>query len=341
MTSPATPQNEKKRLQSLRGLNLLDTPKEERFDRITRLAHRLFQVPYSALNLIDGDRQWGKSCHGIQSYEVSREHSFCAHTILQEDPMVIPDTHDDERFVENPQVTGDPGIRFYAGVPVHSPDGHRVGTLCVFDQQPREVSNEDIKSLGDLAVLVENELTFSELSDAQSQLKKDLSQAEKQAATDNLTGLWNRRATKELLTRELDKFERDGSPFSVALLDLDHFKDINDSYGHAAGDYVLRKAAKRINTSVRPQDSVGRWGGEEFLVILEETSRDEARTVCERIRDHFRNPPFTFEGETISVTISIGLADYRGESDSEEELIKRADEALYRCKDSGRNAVVC
>ncbi len=158
MSAASKPPNESQRLTALYGLHLLDTPPEERFDRITRLATRILNVPISNVSLIDRDRQFNKSHQGSDMQELPREHSFCAHSILAERPFVVPDARIDPRFAANPLVTGKPGIRFYAGQPISAPDGSVVGALCVIDRQPRILSEEDLQSLQDLARLVEREL---------------------------------------------------------------------------------------------------------------------------------------------------------------------------------------
>jgi len=154
----APPVDEMKRLDALRRLNLLDTPTEERFDRLTRLAQRLFHVPISLVSLIDSDRQWFKSAQGLPVREGPRDMSFCAHALLEPEVLVVPDALQDERFAENPLVAGVPRVRFYAGKKLYSPDGFAVGTLCVIDHRPRELDPADRQALIDLAALVQEEL---------------------------------------------------------------------------------------------------------------------------------------------------------------------------------------
>jgi PAS domain S-box-containing protein len=165
---PATPTNdeETQRLQVLFSLNILDTPAEERFDRITRLAARLFGVPFALVNLIDADRQWFKSRHGLDVAQTDRYGNFCSHAIGQDGVTVVEDASIDPRFLDNPLVAGEPMIRFYAGAPLAAPDGHRLGTLCVMDRRPRQFTAEDKAALSDLAAIVANELAAVELNRA-------------------------------------------------------------------------------------------------------------------------------------------------------------------------------
>lgn len=151
------PATEPDRLSSLRSLDLLDSPAEERFDVLTRLAARLFKVPISYVALVEDERQWFKSRIGLQECQTSREVAFCSHTILRNEPLVIPDTFADPRFAHNPLVTGDPHVRAYAGVPLRGPGGHNVGTLCLADREPHHFTTQDIEVLKEIGLLVERE----------------------------------------------------------------------------------------------------------------------------------------------------------------------------------------
>jgi GAF domain-containing protein len=164
--APEKPPDEDERLAALRALELLDTPQEERFDRITRTATRLFKVPISLVTLVDEDRQWFKSCFGTEIRETSRDVSFCGHTILRPAPFIIVDASLDLRFADNPMVTGPPYVRFYAGIPIHSTSGHTVGSFCVIDTEPREPTDEDLDGLVDLAGWAETEIQVVEFSRA-------------------------------------------------------------------------------------------------------------------------------------------------------------------------------
>ena len=152
-----TSQNEEQRLASLHGLSILDTPPEERFDRITRLAASIFNTPMASISLVDRDRQWFKSSYGLDAVESSRETSFCSHAVAAQDVLVVSDAFQDPRFSDNPLVTGSPRIRFYAGCPIFvGPDC--VGTVCVLDNRPRQIDDNSVSLLHDLAALAELEL---------------------------------------------------------------------------------------------------------------------------------------------------------------------------------------
>ena len=152
------PADEERRLASLRALRILDTDPDERFDRITRLASALFNAPIALVSLVDENRQWFKSCYGLNVKETSRDAAFCAHVVHDREPMVVPDTFLDARFAENPLVIGEPRIRFYAGYPLILNDGACIGTLCVFDTRPRPLEGADLARLRDLADLAMQEI---------------------------------------------------------------------------------------------------------------------------------------------------------------------------------------
>ena len=166
MIEAPIPKNEAERLQALKDLGILDTPREERFDRITRLALKVFEVPISTLTLIDKDREWYKSCQGLPLREGARAISFCGHALLEEDILVIPDTLKDVRFADNPLVIGEPHIRFYAGVPVKDLKGNRLGVFCIKDRVPREFPLEGQQLLKDLAAWAVLELQMHQLQES-------------------------------------------------------------------------------------------------------------------------------------------------------------------------------
>jgi phosphoribosyl 1,2-cyclic phosphodiesterase len=153
-----TSQNEEQRLAVLHDLKILDTPAEERFDRITRLAASIFNAPMALISLVDRERQWFKSTYGLDASETSREMSFCSHAVASRDVLVVPDTFQDSRFSDNPLVTGAPRIRFYAGCPIFV-GANCIGTVCVLDNRPRQIDTDTVGLLHDLAALAEIELS--------------------------------------------------------------------------------------------------------------------------------------------------------------------------------------
>lgn len=152
MVEARLPDDEEQRLAALEAYGILDTRTEEAFDAIARIASRLCQTPIALVTLVDEERQWFKACVGTEERETDRSVSFCAHAILEpEEVTYVPDAREDDRFLENPQVTGLPGYRFYAGAPIVTPDGHALGTVCVLDHEPRTLDADQLESLDDLA----------------------------------------------------------------------------------------------------------------------------------------------------------------------------------------------
>ena len=209
------PLNEKERIKTLKSLDVLDTLAEERFDRITRMAKRMFNVPIALVSLVDENRQWFKSCVGLVIQEASRDISFCGHAILDDDVFIISAASKDKRFVDNPMVIEEPHVEFYAGCPLII-NGYRLGTLCIVDHIARSFDSEDIAALKDLATTVELELSAIQI-----------------ATHDELTGILNRRGFLSIAQNTLSLSIRNNFPVTLAYLDLDKFKAINDNFGHA------------------------------------------------------------------------------------------------------------
>jgi phosphoserine phosphatase RsbU/P len=182
------PSDERERLADLRALKILDTPAERRFDRIVELARRIFAVPIAYISLVDADRQWFKSRCGLKPAATPRDISFCGHAILGDEAMVVPDARLDRRFADNPMVAGEPHIRFYAGHPLKGPGGHNVGTLCLVDHQPRELTANDLAILRQLAAMAEHELNVVDLIGVQRELLETKTQlvATRQRLADEL-----------------------------------------------------------------------------------------------------------------------------------------------------------
>jgi len=315
MRSPPIPADERERLKRLYCLRILDTLAEERFDRYTRMAQRLFQVPIALVSIVDADRQWFKSRQGLTASETPREVSFCGYTILDDEVFVIEDAKNDSRFDDNPLVTGPPNIRFYAGCPVPAGQGSALGTICVIDTKPRTFSEADRRLLMDLGEMVAGELVTTEM-----------------AMLDELTGVSSRHSFLALATKSFEDAKRQRSRLTLAYLDIDRFKDINDTLGHAVGDLALRETATILQSSFRSSDIIGRVGGDEFCVVLAGANGENARSVVEvvhrRLRDRNRE-----EARPYELSCSVGLAEYDPiRHHSFGELLEQGDAEMYRAK---------
>jgi diguanylate cyclase (GGDEF)-like protein len=328
------------KLANLHSLDAFYTPLEERFERITRLARRALNVPIAAITVVQEDRQWFKSVSGWQVTELPMSRSLCGEVLRDGKQMIVADTFEDLYLMDNPVVTGKPGIRFYAGYPLKDSERKTIGTFCVMDLKPRRPDPNFGTTLADLGEMAQRELLTVELANAQSALAAKLGEARRQAIFDPLTRLWNRRGAADLLDTTLQEASVHNHSVGICLLDIDNFKQVNDQYGHQIGDQVLRRVASSIVASVRPQDIVCRYGGEEFLVIVHDINERGCVDIGERICTGMRDLPIQTRDGKVPVTISIGVAmRNRGESITPDELIAVADAALYKSKREGRDRV--
>lgn len=332
---------EEKRLQAVQALGLLDQPEEERFQRITRLARRHFRAGTCAITLIDKDRTFFVAGDGLDSRDGGKRwDSVCSHVVAGKHPVIVSDQSSEAKDPIYHELIQRIGLHFYAGVPILSPEGYAVGSFCVMDHVPRRFSRRDLESLADFAAIVEDEMMFKKASIERRELVGKVEKLRFRAFVDPLTNVWNRGAIFDILRREVERARRSGHDLSVCMLDLDHFKRVNDNYGHQAGDEVLKEICIRIRSSIRPYDSIGRYGGEEFLIVYPETTAEQASTQAERIRKAAGGHPFSLGNDREElITASLGVAHFHPNDDIK-DLIERADEALYRAKAEGRNRVV-
>ena len=315
MIHPATPANEKTRIETLRSLRILDTSPEERFDRLTRLAKRLFGVPIALISLVDTDRQWFKSCQGLDASETPRDVSFCGHAILGDDILMVPDALLDARFHDNPLVVGDPKIRFYAGCPLAVPNGSKLGTLCLIDVEPRTLSDGDRELLRDLTSMAEQEIAAVQL-----------------ATMDDLTLLSNRRGFAALGQHALTLCARMERPAWLHFFDLDDFKQVNDRFGHAEGDRALRSFSSLLLKTFRDSDVVGRLGGDEFVVLVTNCTKKASEASLRRLQKavdaHNRTSARGYD-----IGFSVGAVAYEPiRHSSIETLLADADKLMYERK---------
>lgn len=446
--------NEDARLAALAEYDLENQNVPIDLDELVQLTARLFNVPIVLVSIVERDRQSFKASVGVDVCETGRDVSFCAHAIAlkRQDILIVPDATLDPRFATNPLVTGELGIRFYAGVPLRSPDGFAIGTLCIIDRLPRQgLSESERDDLKSLAALVTDKLEMRRLAvasaagqsrfeniaqtspdgilctddqgtikfwnesahkifgysadqalgqnvdlvipkrhipehmDAQSwfaeqaprlvgktieldalrqdgqetpielslstwredeqrsnfgaifrDIRERRANAERLfnlAHLDSLTGLPNR----SVLLSRLADCTKAGRKAALIMIDLDGFKDVNDTLGHNAGDMVLRQVAGRLLESVRSTDSVARLGGDEFAILLPDvTDRERLADQAERVVLAVASP-FPIDGQIVHVSASLGIALYPSDAEHGEELLSAADLAMYQAKAEGRD----
>ncbi len=311
--TPEVPADEASRLAEVVSLALLDNDAEERFDRITRLARRIFDVDVALVTLLDANRNWFLSKAGTDTTESPRDVSFCRHAIHSDEVFHVSDASTDPRFIGNPLVVDDPSIRFYAGQPIRGPGGSRLGTLCVLGSEPRELDEREKETLRDLAGVVEDEIA-----------------AIRAGTTDELTGLTNRRGFEFVARKLLEVCRRTGRHAALLFADLDDLKLINDTFGHGAGDRALREFAHLLEESYRSSDVVARLGGDEFAVLL--TDADTVDPALDKLRAATAawNENST---EPYELAVSVGTAAFRPiGSETLDDLLQRADASMYEDK---------
>lgn len=310
---------------------------DSQMERIRRIGKSLFQVANCILTFHDVEQP----ARDLLRSSGDEEAAFCSEFGISPDAVVVQDTHADARLRLHPAVMGSPYIRFYAAYPVHHGDGRLAGSIGLIDYAPRAFGDDQLDLLADLAALAEREIHLRSIRAAQLDLQNKNNHLRRKSLIDPLLGTWNRGAIMRILSIEAARCGKFGLPLSLIVVDLDYFKRINDTYGHQAGDAVLTKVAARLRGCIRPQEALGRYGGEEFLVVLPDAAGEVAMAIAERMRQAVASQQETVNGAELRLTISAGVASTdQFPQASAEELISRADGALYAAKDAGRNCVV-
>jgi diguanylate cyclase (GGDEF)-like protein len=327
LTAVGLPDAERLRLAALYRYHILDTAPEPQFDRLVKLAARVFDLPMTLISFIGVDRQWLKAKHGVLYSEVPRCESFGSVAIAQDGVMLVPDATLDPRLQAYAAVRGPPYIRGYAGAPLVTPEGFKIGIFCVFGQEPRTFSKEDVELLESLAAMVMDELKLRRFN-------MDLN---RMAMFDALTGLPNRVKFQQHLAEACRRADASGKKFVLGRLDLDQFKRVNDTFGHAAGDTLLSQVAQRLKEGAAGEDMVARVSGDEFVLLLTDVqSAETASVVAGRLEEKF-TAPFLISARQVEVHVrwSLGMSIYPDDARGPDELLSFADAAMYRVKRAG------
>lgn len=293
------------------------------FLRVVDLVQQVLGVPMAAIVLTDTDTHWIKAARGAPPSELRGIAPFAMHTIARNGPFAVTDLRQDSRFAASEMVTGPLHVLSFLGVPLVTPQGVTLGTLCAFDSELRQfdrIQGEIMKKLGEIAV--------------------DQLQAQHLARQDAMTGAFSRSGFFAELEKEFQRATRYERPSSLVLIDIDRFGAINDRYGHAVGDAVLVAVANICMASSRRSDLLGRIGGEEFALLLPETDAADARDAADRIRRQIESAIIQAGGIEVRTTVSMGVAPIPSLAEGSAGWLNEADIALYEARQFGRNRVV-
>ena len=328
------------RLEELNSYQILDSLPEQEYDDIALLSAQICKTPMSTVAFVDEARKWHKAKYGLDKDFVPRDFAICSHTICGNDMLIVEDTHQHELFKDIGIVNNPPFVRFYAGIPLINNKGYALGTLCVVDTKPNCLDEHQIHALRALArqtiTLLELRKSLLISQQLQQQVRLHNSELESLSQTDELTKLYNRRILDRELSRELKRSKRYGGEFSLLMLDIDNFKKLNDSQGHAVGDIALIAIAKLLTQESRDTDFCIRFGGDEFIILMSNTNAHQAQNIANRIRVHVEQ----CTQQLSFLTLSIGIAHIDNFNLTDTLILELADKALYQAKRAGRNNVV-
>jgi len=302
------PDNELDRQKSLESMGILTSVADPELDRITRVAQRIFGSEIVAISLLDNDRQFFKSNINQPTSETPRDVSFCGHVIHDDRTFVVEDAISDDRFRDNPLVTGAPFVRSYAGVPLTNPDGFKIGTLCVVDTTSRQFSDEDIQILEDLGLWAETIIALRYGARTPQQVFDDLDPAKQELLTDPQTRSWNAAGMTEFLHRELINARLKNTPIAIFRFEIDEHENLAKTYGTETLERVVQAIASAVTSSLRDRDVVGRVDKYGFACLMpgarEEQTSFLGFKLCDTVREQCR---FTdAEGDPVRITVSVG-----------------------------------
>ncbi|MEA5416122.1 sensor domain-containing diguanylate cyclase [Synechococcus sp. BA-132 BA5] len=315
MSTYPIPDNEAERQAALEEQHILDTESDEDFNRITRLASQMLGVPTALISLVDRQRQWFLSRVGLEATETPRDLAFCAHAICSDEVMVVNDATEDERFKDNPMVTGNPHIRFYAGVPLQTRSGFNLGTLCVISPQPRQLAAHEHQLLQDLAGMVLHHM-----------------ESRRNSYRCTLTGLQNRRPFYEAGQREFQRARQSGEPLTLMLFGLDEFPGFCRRFGQQHGDRVLQEVARQLQTDFGQGALYARVSEDEFAVLDTGPEGQQTVALAEAVRSALSVQGWMVEGVRLLLPLSLGTACLSAADSGFKDLFRRAEAALKQAR---------
>lgn len=308
MKKAELPENETARQRSLESMGILTSVADPELDRITRVAQRIFGSEIVAISLLDNDRQFFKSNINQPTSETPRDISFCGHVINGDDPFVVEDASNDERFHDNPLVTGIPNVRSYAGVPLTNPDGYKIGALCVVDSHSRSFSPDDLQILEDLGHWAETTIALRYGARTPQQVYDDLDPAKHQTLIDPLTRSWNEMGMKEFLHRELINARLKHSTIGIYRFEIDEHEKLVKGFGQNTVNRIIQAISTAVTTSLRQRDVVGRVDDYGFACLMPGVRQEQTSflgfKLCDTVREQCR---FTdSDGNPVRITVSVG-----------------------------------
>jgi diguanylate cyclase len=312
MKEPAIPHDDVARLQDLRSFRVLDTDADPCFDDISELARRMAGADIGIVSLVDENRQWFKSCVGLQlgQKETPRRVSFCGHTILQRDPLIINDALQDDRFQDNPLVVGDPGIRFYAGFPLITDTGFVLGSLCVISLQPHQLTDDQVDSLRRLASLTMQQLYVLRDAALLNASKRVVAQERRAAGEQDQCSSLDRLITRDQMVQMLVLMFGMGleSPFTLLRCRFRDYERVSATVGASMGEQFINEAARRVLAAMPKEASLARFAEAELVALLPYAEdRDHVQCVAERVVALCRQV-YRYGQHSFSMAVSIGIA---------------------------------
>lgn len=342
MEPPRIPDDEASRLQELRSYGVLDTEADVRFDDISELTRYVAGTEIGVVTLVDSHRQWFKSCVGapLGQQETPRDISFCGHTILQRQPLIINDALEDPRFADNPLVLGEPHLRFYAGFPLLSANGFVVGSLCAISRRPHQISEAQIQALSRLATLTMQQLESLRESALLAASQKGLEVERLRSLNSERLSSLERLISRDQMVQMLDlMFAMElGSPFSLLRCCFRDYERVNSTLGGVVAEDYMNEAARRVLAAVPRSASVARFADAELVVLLPfAVEEPDVQKVAERILA-FANHIYRSGNQSLPMGVSVGMAIQRQNYEGSEAILADTSMAVRMARRSSGNA---